>query len=505
MADILLTTINARYIHSAIGLRYLYANFGELQSCAEIVEFTLTDRTSDIAEAILASGAKIVGIGVYIWNALQVEHLIKTLKFISPDTIIVLGGPEASHLPHRVDLEAADHIICGEGELSFYTLCKQLLEGTDKPQRILPQTVPDINTLVMPYALYTAEDINHRIIYVEASRGCPFQCEFCLSSIDKQVRNFDLELFLTALDDLWTKGARNIKFIDRTFNLGISRTNRILDFFLEKEPPYLVHFEVVPDHFPQALKDKLAAFSPGTLQLEVGIQTLDKQTAANINRKLDMVKIQENLRFLEEQTNAHLHVDLIMGLPGESHRSFGNNLNQLMTMTNAEIQLGVLKKLSGTTLNRHDQNHNMVYSPLPPYDILTNDQYDFALMQEHKRFARFWDIVYNSGNFSKTVRLLWQDSQPYEGFRAFSRWLYQQTQATWQISLKRMAEHLFHYLVDVLNIPQETAANTIAEDILKLQGRRLPAIIKQHATVARSQKTAKTKAALGKRQQKHLL
>lgn len=505
MADILLTTINARYIHSAISLRSLYANLGELQSQAEIIEFNLTDRTGDIVETILATKARIIGIGVYIWNALQVEHLIRTLKALAPESTIVLGGPEASHLPHRVNLEPADHIICGEGEISFYTLCTQLLSNTAQPERILPQSLPDLNTLVMPYEFYTDEDIAHRIIYVEASRGCPFHCEFCLSSIDKRVRNFPLDHFLKALEQLWNRGARNFKFIDRTFNLDLNRVTKILDFFLEKTPSYQVHFEVVPDHFPQLLKEKLTAFPPGTLQLEVGIQTLDGVTAANINRKLDMVKIQENLRFLEEQTNAHLHVDLIMGLPGESHRSFGRNLNQLVEMTTAEIQLGVLKKLSGTTLNRHDQNHRMVYSPLPPYEILANDLYDYRLMQEHKRFARFWDIVYNSGNFSQTVRLLWQDTTPYEGFSYFSKWLYQQTLATWKISLKRLAEYLFHYLVETQKMEAEMVANTIAADLLKLQGRRLPVIIRQHATIVPAQGISRTKATLGKRQQKHLL
>lgn len=147
----------------------------------------------------------------------------------------------------------------------------------------------------------------------------------------------------------------------------------------------------------------------------------------------------------------------------------------------------------------------MVYSPLPPYEILANDQYDYSLMQEHKRFARFWDIVYNSGNFSQTVRLLWQDTTPYEGFGTFSRWLYEQTLATWQISLKRMAEHLFHYLVEIKKMEAEKAANSIAADMLKLQGRRLPAIIKQHATISPTLGTTKTKTTLGKRQQRHLL
>lgn len=178
----------------------------------------------------------------------------------------------------------------------------------------------------MPYALYTDEDVAHRVIYVEASRGCPFSCEFCLSSIDKLVRYFDPDRFLRELATLWERGARNFKFIDRTFNLSMRRVGPILDFFLRREPPFLVHFEVVPEHFPDELRERLARFAPGTLQLEVGIQTLNADVAASIHRRLDMDRIKANLRFLEEQTNAHLHVDLIIGLPGESADSFGRNL-----------------------------------------------------------------------------------------------------------------------------------------------------------------------------------
>lgn len=503
MPEIFLSTLNARYIHTAIGLRYLQANLDELSEKTAIMEFTLTDQTFEIAEKLLCSSPRIIGLGVYIWNAVEVQRLVQVLKKIAPDVIIVLGGPEVSHLPFRQDFSAADYIIRGEGEIVFLKLCRQILESREMPrERIQGPCIPDLATLKMPYYLYSDEDVANRIIYVEASRGCPFSCEFCLSSIDKQVRYFDTDLFLVELEALWDKGARQIKFMDRTFNLNLTLVHRILNFFLAKEPPYLVHFEVIPDHFPTALKDKLRQFPPGVLQLEVGIQTLDQKTAENISRNLNLEKITENLGFLDQETNAHLHIDLILGLPGETVEDFGRNLNQLTALAHGEIQLGVLKKLSGTSITRHDQQYQMLYAEVPPYEILQNQLIPFAQMQEMKRFTRFWDLVYNSGNFPQSAPLIWSEGDVYREFLDFSRWVYRATRATWQISLKRLSELLFTYLVEEKKLAPEITAESIARDVLSVRGRALPELIRQHTDYQATgkQKSVKT---LAKRQVKH--
>ncbi|MGZ5208877.1 MAG: DUF4080 domain-containing protein, partial [Sulfuricurvum sp.] len=418
MSTILLTTLNARYAHSALGLRCLYANLHELQNDAKIVEFTINEQTQTIAEDILKHTPKIIGISVYIWNAREVSDLIEILKKVSPNTIIVLGGPEAAYLPHRVDFSKADYIISGEGEVAFYELCKKILAvcipklelGNEEGQTVtefIKATMPDLKSISLPYSAYSDEDVAHRIIYVEASRGCPFECEFCLSSMDEKVRNFPLDELIEEFEILWQRGARSFKFIDRTFNLNMTFANRILDFFLSKEPPYFAHFEVIPDHFPDVLKAKIAIFPEGSLQLEIGIQTLDPIIAKGINRPLRLEKIFENLKFLETETRAHMHLDLIVGLPGETLEGFGRNLDKLVSLTSCEIQIGILKNLSGTTLSRHDQAHGMIYSDTPPYDILQNNNLTFIQIQKMKRFARFWDIFYNSGSFENTVKLLW--------------------------------------------------------------------------------------------------
>ena len=503
MPHIVLATINARYIHANIGLRWLYANLGELRPQACIQEYCLTDQPVDMAEKILASSPAVVGLGVYIWNASEVRQLVRILKRVAPAVRVILGGPEVSHLPMRVDLSEADYIIQGEGEVAFPALCKALESGVPPVEQIISARPVDVTRLASPYGYYTDEDLAHRLTYVEASRGCPFTCEFCLSSIDKQVRAFALDPFLAEMEALWQRGARTFKFVDRTFNSNLAAAETILDFFLAKQPPFHVHFEVIPDHFPQDLKDRLQRFPAGTLQLEVGIQTLNPQTASNISRRLDLGRIKKNLTFLQRETTAHLHVDLIAGLPGESIEQFGEHLDTLVALTSGEIQLGLLKKLSGTTINRHDLEYGMVYSPDPPYEILQNDLIPFVRMQEIKRLARFWDLTYNSGHFQRTLPLLWPDGKVCHGFAKFSRWLYRQTRSTWQIGLPRLTELLFRYLVEERGYKKSEAAESLAADILVIKGRVLPPAVREHVTLLPGERSDLGDS-LTKRQNRHL-
>lgn len=480
MAKILLTTLNSRFAHTSIALRYLYANLKELQDDAKILEFSINDATQTIVEKLLIHTPDIIGIGVYIWNVSQVNELIHIIKKISPSIKIVLGGPEVSHEPFRVNLDDADFIIQGEGDEAFYKLCKNILNGKTS-QRVIKMSMPSLKDISLPYRFYTDDDIKNRYIYVEASRGCPFECEFCLSSIDEKVRAFDLEKLLEEFELLWQRGARNFKFIDRTFNLNIKTANVLLNFFLQKKPPYFAHFEVVPDHFPQLLKEKISKFPPGALQLEIGIQTLNPQIAKNISRSLKLDKIKENIRFLEENTNAHLHLDLIVGLPGEDLESFGANLDELISLSNSEIQIGILKKLSGTSINRHDIEHGMIYSNIPPYDVLQTSTLSFMDIQIMKRFSRFWDLFYNSGNFKKSIKLLWHNESVYKNFYAFSLWIYAQTDSTWHISLQRLGELLFKYLCEVKKADAKLVAKNMLEDIMKIKGRAIPNYLKPYA------------------------
>ena len=482
MKSIILTTLNAKYIHTSIGLKYLYANLKELKTSARIQEYIITDNTNEIAENLLASKPLIIGLGVYIWNALETHKLINIIKKIAPKTIVILGGPEVSHFPMRVDFSLADHIIQGEGELSFYSLCKSLLNNKTSKKRVIKSKLVDLKKIELPYNLYTDEDVKNRVVYIETSRGCPFKCKFCLSSIDKTVLEFDIDLILQHLSILWDRGVRKFKFVDRSFNINIDNSCRILDHFLQMKPPYLIHFEFIPDLFPNILKEKIKQFPPATIQLEIGIQTLKSKTLKTINRSTDIKKVKQNLQFLEKNTNAYLHVDLIVGLPGEEIKDLSSNLNLLTSLTNSEIQIGILKKLSGTMISRHDDTHGMIYSDTPPYEILQNYLIPFKSMQKMKRFARFWDLFYNSGNFNRTVRLLWDDGDTFKQFYSFSQWNYSESQSTWKISLNRLAELLFKYLIVVQKKDTVYVADILIKDLLIFRGRKFPAFLKKYAS-----------------------
>jgi len=503
MADILLTTINARYAHTSIALRYLYANLRELQKQCSIYEFILGADLQEMAETVLKENPRIVGISVSIWNAAESVQLVRLLKLLSPETTLILGGPEVSHPPLRLDYSNADYIISGEGETVFRDLCKGLLSGKAPEHGTMAASGESLEELLLPYRFYTDHDLANRVVYVESSRGCPFVCEFCLSSIDRTVRYFDLNRILEAFERLWRRGARHYKFIDRTFNLDPRRAAAILDFFLNKKPPYLVHFEVVPDHFPEEIRSRLKQFPPASLQLEVGIQTLDPQVAANIRRKIDPVRIQENLHFLENETNIHLHTDLIIGLPGETPEGFGKNLDRLVSWTSAEVQIGMLKKLSGTSINRHDRAFGMVYSSQPPYTILKNELIPFPEMQRLRRLAKFWDLVYNRGNFKETVLLLFENGRVYTSFSLFSLWLYQQTGSTHSIALNRMARYLFAYLTEERKIEKNIVADRLTRDLLQATGKTPPSFLREQ-TLSIPGVSSVRQSKINRRQRKHL-
>lgn len=473
MSEIILTTLNARYSHSAFGLRYLFANLGELQSRAMLLEFTIKQRPIDVVEAIVALEPRVVGIGVYIWNAEISRRVVSLLKRVRPDVVVVIGGPEVSHeWQGQAVVDEADYLITGEGDLAFAALCRELLAGTPPATPVIDGGLPDLSAMALPYAHYDDDDVAHRVIYVEASRGCPFRCEFCLSSLDKQVRAVPLAPFLDAMDDLLNRGARRFKFVDRTFNLDEKTSLAIVEHFLSRyEPGMFLHFEMIPDRLPSSLREAIRRFPPGALQFEVGIQTFSPEVGRRIRRRQKNDVAEANLRWLAEETGVHVHADLIVGLPGESVAGFGRGFDRLVAAGPDEIQVGILKRLRGTTLDRHEEEWGMVYSPDPPYEVLQTGSVDFANMQRMKRFARYWDLVANSGNFVRTAPLLWADGSPFEAFLAFSEWLFARLGGTGDIGLDRLAEALLDYLTECLERPDEEVGPILWRDY-RLDGRR---------------------------------
>lgn len=483
MNTILLATLNAQYIHASLGLRYLLANLGGMRAQTKLVEFTLEQRPIDIVESLLAHHPKIVGLGVYIWNITQSTEVVALLKAVRPDVLVVVGGPEVSYESEEQRIvQLADYVITGQADLAFAKLCKSLLAGERPAEKILRPAVPKMDDIALPYAEYTDKDIAQRLIYVEASRGCPFKCEFCLSSLDKTAWPFQLEKFLAELRTLHERGVRHFKFVDRTFNLNIKASKRILDFFLERVNPdkndLFVHFELIPDHLPDALKDSITKFPQGSLQFEIGIQSLNPEVQQHISRKQDDVQTGENLRWLREHTNAHLHADLIIGLPGETMASFGKGFDTLVKLNPHEIQVGILKRLRGTPIARHTDAFDMRYNPQPPYNILSNTHIDFPTMQRLNRFAKYWDMIGNSGRFVHTRPLLLGDA-PFNRFLAFSDWLFDTTGQTHRIALDRLYALVCDAMTTMFAMDTNTAREVLTRDYIESGARGAPKFLTQ--------------------------
>lgn len=494
---IVLATLNAKYIHASLGLRYLRANmerYGgpDLDAFTELREFTVQRTPQDIVDELVSAlgpaqdgAVHIVGLGIYIWNVGPSTTVVELLKAQRPDVRVILGGPEVSHeLTDQAIVAAADYVITGWGDLSFPQLCRALVHGPRPLMKVIAGEQPPLDDIAMPYAHYSDEDLAQRVLYVEASRGCPFKCEFCLSALDKTAWAFDLDAFLGELASLYARGARTFKFVDRTFNLKIDASIQILEFFLHKlsaqpHEPLFVHFELVPDQLPERLKSCIARFPAGVLQFEIGIQSLNPAVQQAISRRQDAIKTEANLRWLTTQSHAHLHTDLIFGLPGEDWESFGRGFDTLWSWRPHEIQLGVLKRLRGTPL-AVKAHPGMVFQSEPPYAVLETDALGADEVQSFVRLARYWDLVANSGRFSQALSLLLQGESPFHAFAAFSQWLWRSHGRTSGLTPEMLVDALFAYLSGERQLGADTVRAALLADYVGSGARASPQSLQGH-------------------------
>ncbi|HEY8272606.1 MAG TPA: DUF4080 domain-containing protein [Pseudobdellovibrionaceae bacterium] len=518
--DILLVTLNSTYQHCAFGLRYLYANLHDLQPRAHILEWTIHASPRNVVEKILSYNPRIVGFGVYIWNTTETFQIVSILKKVAPHVLIVLGGPEVTYESEdQAICKAADYVIKGEADHLFYEFCSKVLVqnaySVEYPeQKFISGPAPDITQIQSPYAYYTDEDIKNRIIYVEVSRGCPYKCEYCLSSLDKAVRSFNLDQFLADIEQLIQRGTRQFKFVDRTFNLSIQTSSRILEFFLERIHLNLfLHFEMVPDRLPKELKELIKKFPHGTLQFEVGIQTWNAEVARNVSRRNDFSKVHENFQFLAHESGVHTHADLIVGLPGESVQSFGLGFDNLAACGPHEIQVGILKRLKGAPIARHDREFQMIYQEHPPFQILCNKDISYLQMQQMNRFAKYWDLIANSGNFTNTISWIKQQAQFRQEksffweFFALSEFLSQRFSETHSLALQSLLEALWTYLTEVKKQAKPMVRDLLLSDYMKDKPRNIPNFLREGLNETAYQIHHKIQSAsnsLPDRQQRHL-
>ena len=517
-APILIAAINARHSHASLGARYLLANMGDLRPQTGLTEFTIQQSAAEIAAAIAARNPRILALGVYVWNAARVAELLPLLRHKSPEMKIVLGGPEITEesaayslsccrpgpptgrdspgegtRPTSTDSRPAvsarpPYLIFGEGDLAFAALCRDLLASHPCPsvsiRGCLRPPPPDLATLRLPYDEYTDADLAHRLLYVESSRGCAMRCDYCVSANDEAVRFFPMPALLAAFDKLLARGARQFKFCDRSFNLDISRAVEILSFFLERlpqSPGLFLHFEMLPDRFPAELRDILARFPPRALQLEIGLQSFHPHVLETIRRPQDLNRAADNLRFLREHTHAFLHTDLIAGLPGETPESFAAGFDRLVALGPHEIQLGILKKLPGAPIARHDDAFAMCYSSAPPYEIRSTRDWPADHLARTARFAHWWDAIVSSNRFLAAAPLIWKDSPSvFAAFMEFSDWLGARLPQEHGVPLPDLVGAVFDFLTHVRGLAPETAAAPLIRSYRHAGARDIPPALAPH-------------------------
>ncbi len=462
---IVLAAINARYTHTSLAARALYANLGDLQPHCVLREFTINDSPEAICCAIAALRPTIVGLGVYIWNRPCLEELVPRLRDSLPDTRIVLGGPEITHDPDSTLGNQADCVICGEGDLAFAEVCRALQSGAVVSLRI-SASPPDLSTIVLPYDYYTSHDLKQRAVYLESSRGCVHHCEFCLSSLDSGVRHLPEAEIHAALDCLLAAGVQNLRVVDRSFNLGGARAGRLLDHLLSGvlPPGFCLHLELTPDELGPAIRSRLARFPEGTLHVEVGVQTLHPDVSARVNRPMDPARVREGIRFLTHESHATVHADLIAGLPGETPESFVAGFDQLHGWGPHEIQLGILKCLRGTRLTRHSEEWGLRFRRTPPYDILETSSMPEAFIETVRRFASHWDRVVNRNHLPQSIsRMLENAPSPWCTFDLFSKQL-AATHGLHGIDLVDLCASLLAFMPAHCGVSHNEAASMLQSD-----------------------------------------
>ncbi len=403
MESIGLVTINAKYIHSSLSLRYL-RNAARMAGHKDvwIQEFALGQPIWKISAEILKKKPRVLGIGIYIWNRAQSFELIERLKKQAPEIDIVIGGPEVSFDEPLTTEEPAYTLISGEGEKKWV----EVLEHIQQKKTPTPETIirwakygEDLPSLEIPYLEEDLPELKNRIVYLETSRGCPYLCSFCLSALDRTVRYFSDDQTEQQIEFLLSGGVDQIKFVDRTFNLKPQRMKELISLLSRFEGASF-HFEVVGDILTSDLTDFLTTVPEGMFQFEIGIQTTTETVQSTIQRRQDNEKLFTNLRRLIEIGTVHLHCDLIFGLPGETLPEILDSFEKIAALKPHELQLGFLKFLPGAPVRKEIEEHQYQYQSSPPYEFISHKNLNALETLYLKKFAEVFDLFYNSKRFT---------------------------------------------------------------------------------------------------------
>ncbi|MDU7069238.1 MAG: DUF4080 domain-containing protein [Clostridium perfringens] len=408
--------MNSKYIHSNLAVRYLKAFTKDLDFQGDIKEFSINDRVENILEGIIEEKPDVVAFSCYIWNMEFVNRLAELIKLVDPNIEILYGGPEVSYEGKEfLENHEGEYVIVGEGEKTFrefvlYKLGEGKIEDIkglnykrdgkvfENPKR--PEM--DMNELVFPYTY--EEDINNKIVYYEASRGCPFKCKYCLSSVMHGVRFLDVERVKKELKYFMERGLKLVKFVDRTFNCNREYTVELLKYLSEQDTETRFHFEVAADLLTEEQIEILNNAPKGRFQLEVGVQTTNNEVLHNINRYITYENIKEKVLKVASGKNVMQHLDLIAGLPGEDLESFKKSFNDVHAIRPDEIQLGFLKLLKGSSMREEAEKWGIVYSPYAPYEIIRSKDISYEELLLLKKVEAMVDKYYNSCKFNNVIK-----------------------------------------------------------------------------------------------------
>ena len=420
---LLLVAINAKYIHSNLAVHSLRAyakkhGYGEAVSLAE---FTINHLEEDILRGIYKEKADVIAFSCYIWNIEIVLRLTKELRKIVPEAKLWLGGPEVSYNPKECLTKhpEVEGLMLGEGEQTFLELIRfyrdngsgmDLISGIAYRQdnQIVISAPRELLTLAdIPFPYDDLSDFKNRIIYYESSRGCPFSCSYCLSSVDKRIRFRDISLVKKELQYLLDQQVPQVKFVDRTFNCNKEHAMAIWSYIKEHDNGITnFHFEIAADLLEEDEITLLATLRPAQVQFEIGVQSTNQETVAAIHRKMDLVRLKRNVERIRGGKNIHQHLDLIAGLPLESYNSFEQSFQEVYEMKPDQLQLGFLKVLKGSPMEKDCNKYDIVYRDKPPYEVLLTRDLTYEELLKLKGICEMVEIYYNSGQFSNTIGYL---------------------------------------------------------------------------------------------------
>ncbi len=418
-----IVALNSKYIHSALAPWYLKVNCPPECGEIKVMEFSINDMIDNVLARIYEENCDVAAFSCYIWNIGEVMKLADNLKKVNPQVKIILGGPEVSFNTYELieKNNFIDYILSGEGEFAFGRLIHSFVsksvdigsiksltyrEGERIIQGGVYEIIEDLNLINSPYSDEMLATAGNKIVYYESSRGCPFDCSYCLSSTFKGVRYLSMDRVKSDILSFIKAGVKLVKFVDRTFNCNLGRAKQILSFINENAGKTHFHFEAAADLFDEETLDILSKSPSGLIQFEIGIQTTNSKALAAVNRKTRLEKVFSNILKLNSLGNVHLHLDLIVGLPYEDYQSFKKSFNDVCELEPQQLQVGFLKLLKGSRIRADKDKYGYKFRNYPPYEILSSGYLSFGEIIKLKNIEDMVERFMNSGRFNKTLNFL---------------------------------------------------------------------------------------------------